>query len=537
MTDRAQGLIVENIRVPYYAEDGEVFGEAEKRLSAFGFISRPSRLEIYKRSVDARHKDRICFVCSVYAEARFAKGADFADFEKLRTAGIKKCVDMTPSFVTGGEKIGAQPVVIGFGPAGMFASLLLAKHGFCPIVLERGASVDERVAAYRRFEDTCELSEETNIQFGAGGAGTFSDGKLTTRINDPYVRYVLETLCDMGAPDDILMRAKPHIGTDLLRGIVKNFHREIERLGGKVMYLSRVSAVREGYVVVNGERIPSGATVASFGHSARDVYDYIIREGFAVESKPFSVGVRIEHLQRDIDRAMYGDEELCERLGHAEYSLSQRKGERGVYTFCMCPGGKVVAAASEYGGVVTNGMSERKRDGKNANAAVAVSVLPSDCSSDVRRAIEFQRQLERAAYSAGKMSYRAPCQSVGDFMLGRKGKIPTRIEPSYMNGKVESADLNTLFPGFVTSMLKEGIRSFGRKIKGFDADDAPLTGVETRTSAPLRMLRDPETLEAVGRRGIYPCGEGAGYAGGIVSAAVDGVRVAGKIIERFSPPE
>ena len=532
MKKSSLGLIVENIRLPISCDDEDITRAAIKKLSAFSGLGAPTRLEIYKRSVDARKKESICFVCSVYAQVPCSENIDI---EKLKSAGIKEKVLSSPEFVSGNEKMSAPPVVIGFGPAGMFSALLLAKYGYRPIVLERGGSVNERVACVSKFYEKGELTEDTNIQFGAGGAGTFSDGKLTTRINDPYVHFVLETLRDMGAPEDVVFKAKPHIGTDVLRKVVENFHREIERFGGMVLYNSKVTAFDSGFVVLNGEKLQSGATVAACGHSARDIYRYVTDSGFAVEPKPFSVGVRIEHLQRDIDRAMYGREELAEKLGHAEYALSLRRGERGVYTFCMCPGGTVVAAASERGGVVTNGMSEHSRDGRNANAAIAVSVLPSDYGNNVDGAVEFQRQLERAAFENGGRNYFAPCQSVGDFLSGKKGKIPSRVAPSYMDGKVTAADFNGLFPEYVSSMLKAGITDFGKKIKGFDAPDIPLTGVETRTSAPMRILRNTETLEAIGHEGVYPCGEGAGYAGGIVSAAVDGLRVAGKIIEKFRP--
>ena len=285
-------------------------------------------------------------------------------------------------------------------------------------------------------------------------------------------------------------------------------------------------------MVVKGEKIPCGPVILAPGHSARDTYDTLLSDGYMIEAKPFSIGVRAEHLQADIDLAMYGDDSLFEKLGHAEYQLSHRKGERGVYTFCMCPGGEVVAAASEEGGVVTNGMSCHARDGRNANAAVAVSVLPSDFSSDPRSAIEFQRQLERAAFISGGSSYAAPCQSVGAFFDGFEGGYGERIVPTYMNSNVTPCDFNKLLPDFAVSMLKEGLSVFGKKIKGYDSPDVPLTGIETRTSAPLRILRD-ERLCAVGHSLVYPCGEGAGYAGGITSAAVDGIRVAEAILSRF----
>ncbi len=526
------GFVVENIKVSIDSEDGDILSVAQKRLSSCPVFGKVERLELYKKSVDARKKDCISFVCSVSGVGYVKDGADPS---RLQRDGIKLTKNTDLEFKKGSVKMENRPVVVGFGPAGMFASLALAKNGFRPLVLERGGSVEKRVKAVERFEKEGILDTETNIQFGAGGAGTFSDGKLTTRISDSHVRFVLEMLHAMGAPEDILWRAKPHIGTDILRDVVSNTHKEIERLGGEIRYDTKVDSFGEGFVCVDGEKIYSDAIIIATGHSARDLYSFMIGSGYEVEAKPFSVGVRVEHLQSDIDRAMYGKEELFEKLGHAEYGLSYRKGERGVYTFCMCPGGKVVAAASEAGGVVTNGMSERLRNGRNANAAVAVSVLPSDFGGKAENGIEFQRKLERAAYEAGGRNYFAPCQTLGNFNENKVGINGNRILPSYRDGGVTPCDFNKLFPEFVTSMLKVGMNEFGKRIKGFDAPDVPMTGIETRTSAPLRMLRDPQTYEAVGKCGIYPCGEGAGYAGGIVSAAVDGLRVAGAIISKFSP--
>ena len=441
-----------------------------------------------------------------------------------------RSVRLTP----GDEIMERRPVVVGFGPAGMFASLYLAKYGYRPIVLERGRSVAERIKSVERFNRDGILDAQSNIQFGAGGAGTFSDGKLTTRIGDPYVQTVLSVFGEMGASPSALQRAKPHLGTDVLCRIVENFHDRITSLGGEIRYSSKVTEVGDGYVVSNGEKIKCGAVILAVGHSARELYASLISDGFAVTAKPFSVGVGIEHLTRDIDRAMYGDEALSETLGHAEYALSLRKGERGVYTFCMCPGGEVVAAASEEGGVVTNGMSRSLRDGVNSNAALAVSVLPTDFGSDPLKAVGFQRELERLAFEAGGRNYFAPCQTVGEFFEGRAGMRKSRIKPTYRNGLVTPCDLGAILPGFVSSMLKDGIADFGRKIKGFDDPGAPLTAVESRTSAPLRILRNDSYL-ALSHDLIYPCGEGAGYAGGIVSAAVDGIRVASAVITRFRP--
>lgn len=523
-------LIIDGIRIPINSGDGEALSAAEKKLRSAGVPFEKGTLHIYKRSVDARHKDRISFVYSVCAETEVPPN-------DINVPGIRAAQCRLEETVRGCEKMKGRPYIVGFGPAGMFCALMLAENGMRPVVLERGAPVDERVKKVDAFYKTGTLDTDTNIQFGAGGAGTFSDGKLITRIGDSRTAYVLEKLCEMGAPKDITRVAKPHIGTDILRDVVKNFASRIEELGGEIRYGSKVDGIGDGWLSVNGEKISCGCTVLAPGHSARDTYEKLVSDGWAIEAKPFSVGVRIEHLQSELDRAMYGDEALSERLGHAEYQLSHRKGERGVYTFCMCPGGEVVAAASEEGGVVTNGMSRRKRDSGIANSAVAVSVLPSDFGSSPLGAIDFQRILEKKAFEAGGRDFSAPCQTVGNFFKGKAGDITSKFTPTYMNGRIAPADLCKILPLFVTPMLKEGLACFGRKIKGFSDGDIPLTGVETRTSAPLRILRDKETLCAAGHPLVYPCGEGAGYAGGITSAAVDGMRTAQAILERFAEAE
>jgi uncharacterized FAD-dependent dehydrogenase len=341
-------------------------------------------------------------------------------------------------------------------------------------------------------------------------------------------------LHSLGAPDEILWKAKPHIGTDILRDVVEEAHRRIVSLGGEIHYHSKVTDITDSSVTVNGSRVPFSSLTLAIGHSARDVYGELLQKNFMIEPKPFSVGVRAEHLQSDIDRMLFGDLAGDPNLGKGEYQLSYRRGDRGTYTFCMCPGGEVVPSASEEGGVVTNGMSRHARDGRNANAAVCVSVKPEDYGSSPEGAIAFQRNLEQRAFLAGGGGYTAPMQTVGDFLNEKWGTEPSRVIPTYGNGKVKPYDLRKLFPSFVAEMLAEGLVGFGRKMKGYDASDIPLTGVETRTSAPVRILRTEE-CHAIGHPHIYPCGEGAGYAGGIVSAAVDGIRVAQKIIGRFSP--
>lgn len=519
-------ITVSNIRISVSGEDGDALLAAERRLRAAGVPFDKGTLHVYKKSVDARRKDKISFVYSVSCLSDAAPESVCGD-------GISAAAETELDIACGREKLDGRIYIVGLGPAGMFCGLLLAEHGYRPVIIERGDDVDRRVRKVEDFYKNGRLDPDTNIQFGAGGAGTFSDGKLVTRIGDGRTSYVLRKLHSLGAPEDILWRAKPHIGTDILRRVVKNTADEIVALGGEIRYNTKAERIGDGWIQIDGEKIPCGCVIVAPGHSSRDLYASLMADGYTIESKPFSVGVRIEHLQSELDRAMYGNSALADRLGHAEYQLSYRKGERGVYSFCMCPGGEVVAAASEEGGVVTNGMSRHDRNSGTANAAIAVSVLPSDFGGSADGAISFQRSLERAAYAAGGSDWSAPCQSVGNFFAERDGGYGDRIVPTYMNSKVAPADFNKLLPLFVSSMLKEGLRAFSKKIRGFASDDVPLTGIETRTSAPLRIIRD-DRMCALGHSLVYPCGEGAGYAGGITSAAVDGIRVAEAVISRFS---
>ena len=442
------------------------------------------------------------------------------------------------SFKYGSQKMSDSPLVVGMGPCGLFAALILAENGYRPTIIDRGDKICDRVSKTEIFFNDGLLDTESNIQFGAGGAGTFSDGKLLTRVNDARVSYILRRFCDFGAPEEILTSAKPHIGTDLLVGIVDRMLMRIEELGGKVIYRCRLDGIDElsnGTVIAKTTKgdINCSALIMAVGHSARDTYAWLIKNGFAVEPKPFSIGVRIEHLQSDIDNACFGDFAGHERLGHAEYHLSDTSSGRGVYTFCMCPGGEVVAAASEDGGVVVNGMSKHARDGKNANSALLASVRPDDYGTCCEDAIALQRRLERLAFESAGSNYYAPMQTVGDFLSGVSAHSPSRIQPTYRGGKVREARLDKILPSYVTEELKLGLYSFERKISGFSAIDALLTGVETRSSAPVRILRN-ECLTALGHDKIYPSGEGAGYAGGITSAAIDGIRVATALMERYA---
>ena len=545
MADKTSKFLLGGISLPYTAGDSDFISEAKKKLNgALGLdANKPEcaanaaqfRFYIRKKSVDARHKNDIRIVSSVLVETELPLAE--RHISALKNAGFNPVTYETPDFsAKGEEKLAARPLVVGCGPAGMFCALVLAENGYEPILIERGGSVADREASY---DDLCKngsLNTECNIQFGVGGAGTFSDGKLTTRINDKFCYYALERFVEFGAPEDVLIKAKPHIGTDVIRNVVTNIVERIKSLGGKVVLNCRLDGLLEnqdgGLTAKTSQGdIACGCAVLAIGHSARDTAFALRKNGYFFEPKAFSVGVRIEHLQKEIDEALYGSAAGDRRLGPAEYNFSDTTG-RGVYTFCMCPGGEVVAAATERDGVVVNGMSNRARNGKNANAALAVTVRPDDYGNTVDTAVEYQRKLERLAFSAGGGKFFAPCQTVGDFMTGKFGGEPTKVLPSYMGGKVTMTDLSSVLPIYVAEELRRGISSFSRKLKGFDAPYALLTGVETRTSSPIRMPRG-EDLSATGHALVYPCGEGAGYAGGIMSASVDGIKTALRIMRKF----
>ncbi|MBR7183990.1 MAG: hypothetical protein IKD37_00130 [Clostridia bacterium] len=536
----AQTLLISGLRLPLDADADALADAAASALRRAGIAARPSACRLHKRSIDARRRGggEITFVCTAMVEVPVCR---LPSSERLKAAGISTADCAPMQIVRGSEPMVHRPVVVGMGPAGLFAALLLAEQGYAPILLERGDAVQTRAARVDAFLTGGALDPESNVQFGAGGAGTFSDGKLVTRIHDPLCSYVLTRFAEFGAPEEILWRAKPHIGTDLLRQVISAMADRITALGGEIRYRCRLDDIlctAEGVTArtTDGDLL-TDALILAPGHSARDTYAMLMERGFAIEPKPFSVGVRIEHLQSDIDRALFGDLAGHPALGKGEYALSDTTGDRGVYTFCMCPGGTVIAAASELGGVVVNGMSHHARDGRNANSAVAVSVRPEDYGNTPAGAIAFQRSLEQAAYRAGGQNYAVPLETVGDFLADKRPGLhaPGRIIPTYMNGThFRVTPMDGVLPDFVTGALRRSLPILGRRLRGFDAPDALLSGVETRTSAPLRILRG-EDGQALTHRGVYPCGEGAGYAGGITSAAVDGLRTALAVLARFAP--
>ncbi len=492
--------------------------------------------KLYKTSVDARHE--IMFVSSVYLELKNIE-TERRLSEKFANVKLFDKKELTVNF--GDKPLDGDIVIAGFGPAGMFCALTLCEFGYKPIVLERGAAMDERISAVDRYQKSGVLDPCTNVQFGEGGAGTFSDGKLTTRINDPLCVRVLEKFCEFGAPKDILTNAKPHIGTDKLRGVVKNLRSRVIELGGEVRFLSPVEDVkinggRLSSVKTNGSEIKCGALVLAIGHSAHDTFEMLLRNCVELVPKPFSVGARIEHLQADIDKALYGKYAGHPALPPAEYALSYRENGRGVYTFCMCPGGYVVASASSDGSVVTNGMSYFDRDGENANSAVLVSVSPDDFGNSPLSGVDFIRSLESKAFEVGSkrgVNGSAPAMLTREFISGGSAFSLGRVTPTYPLG-VQPCDFKELFPDFVSEYLIKGLSQFERKIHGFSDGDSVLTAIETRSSSPVRIPRGESGGEALNCENLFPCGEGAGYAGGIMSAAVDGVKTAVRIMEKFS---
>lgn len=493
-------------------------------------------LSLFRRSIDARHKNDIHFIATVDVKLN---ANEKTVVSKNKSKNISICEEYRYE-IPYKKDLGSRPIIVGFGPAGMFCALILAQAGQRPIVIERGDEVDKRTKAVSDFWTSSKLNTESNVQFGEGGAGTFSDGKLNTGTKDPRSRNVLNEFVLHGAPQEILYNAKPHIGTDKLRTTVKNIRNDIISLGGEIHFNTKlvdinytdnkIKSITIQSASGNKETIESDNVVLAIGHSARDTFEMLKDSNLFMEQKPFAIGARIEHLRQNIDKAQYGAFANNKALGAADYKMNiKSKNGRGVFTFCMCPGGMVVAAQSEENTVVTNGMSNFNRDEVNSNAALLVNVHPSDFGSDdVLAGVEFQRKIERNAFISGGENYCAPIQRVGDFLNNKNSSTLGEVTPSYRPG-YKFAQLDNYLPQYITDSMREGIIAMDRKLHGFAHPDAMLTGAETRSSSPVRITRN-ENMQSITVQGLYPCGEGAGYAGGIISAAVDGIKCAEQIL-------
>lgn len=525
---------ISQIKLPINHSENDLVAKITKKLNIKE--NNIVKYEIYKKSIDARKKPQIFYVYSVDVYCDNEKKLNKKILSNDVMFAVKKKYKFTPD---GDEKLELSPVVIGMGPAGLFCAYMLAKQGFKPIVLERGRAVNDRIKDVEKFWETGVLDTKSNVQFGEGGAGTFSDGKLNTLVNDKNGRnqLVLEIFSQFGAKEEILYTNKPHIGTDVLAKVVENMRNEMISLGADVRFESQVTDFiiednkLKGVVVNDSETIATNVAVLAPGHSARDTFYKIYEKGFLLEPKNFAVGVRVEHPQELIDRHMFGDTHENVGLMAADYKLTgHAQNERNVFSFCMCPGGYVVNASSEEGMTAVNGMSYSMRDGKNANSAIIVSVTKEDYEGDSPLAgVEFQRKLEKAAFEEG--DGKIPVQLFGDFKANRKSKAFGDITPS-IKGEYAFGNLKNVFPNYINDALEECIEAFGRNISGYNREDTVMSGVESRTSSPVRICRDEEFESNI--KGIYPCGEGAGYAGGITSAAMDGIKVFEAIARKYT---
>lgn len=525
---------INNIKIPVNHKPADIKIKAAEMLNV-----NNREIEEYKitgQAVDARNKNNVMYVYSIDVKIKNEK--NFLN---------NKNVKLTEQFDYSIDKIGKvpenRPVVVGSGPAGIFSALILAEAGLRPIILERGKNVDERKKDVYNFFKTGNLDTESNVQFGEGGAGTFSDGKLTTNTNNIKINKVIEEFIKAGGDEELSYMSKPHVGTDKLIGIMRNIRKKIEKLGGEYRFQNRLISIEHKdnklekikVLSMDGEyEIMTDFLILAVGHSSRDTFYMLNEKGVSMNQKPFSVGVRIEHKQSFINKCQYG--KFAESLPAADYKLNVKTDDdRGVYTFCMCPGGVVVPAASEEGYLAVNGMSFYKRNLENANSAVLVNIYPEDFgSTDVLAGVEFQRKLEKAAYELGGSDFKAPVQLVGDFLKNQRTQKLGKVIPSYKIGH-KLSNLNECFPEFIAKALREGISMMDKKIRGFASYDAVITAVESRSSSPVKIIRDENMQSNI--RGIMPCGEGAGYAGGIISAAVDGIKCAESLCDIYRKSE
>jgi uncharacterized FAD-dependent dehydrogenase len=524
-------LRINDLKIPHHEGEDFLLKKLAKELKVK--IDDLNNIKIVKESIDARDKMNVLKAYSI--EFNYHDEEKLLKYNKSLQSFIKK--DLSMEHKKGVNKLNYRPIIVGSGPAGLFAAYMLSVNGFKPIILERGEDLPKRDEDVNLFWNEGILNKESNVQFGLGGAGTYSDGKLTTRIKDENIDLVLETLVKHGGPRDIIYKNKPHIGTDLLKTVVSSMKDEIIKYGGEFRFSTKLINIKtneDKYIVTTtGGELDTQVIVLAIGNSSRDTFELLDDLGFSMEAKPFAIGVRVEHKQTLIDNNQYGDMNLVRSLGHAEYKLTHKSIiGRSVYSFCMCPGGEVIGASSEEGMLCVNGMSYHDRSSQNSNSAILVGIDPIDFQVvGPLGGMHLQRDIEKKAFILGGSNYRAPVQTLGSYLYQKNNEIGD-IKPSYRLG-YKLADISTIFPDYINVSLREAFLNFERKIKGFSNDDVIITGVETRSSSPLRIIRNEFDYQSVSHKGIYPCGEGAGYAGGITSSAVDGLRIAKKIISEF----